>query len=132
MKFPTLLRSGVLALLLLVFIGRSSGADSPDWWTSSGVVVANDPANPPDNWAMANVGQLKHIATKAKAHIEASLRPPPEGWPTAWNNAYSPDPNPLALFVAGSSPENSAPVNIGQLKFVASGFYRILQSKAPE
>jgi len=126
MRSPKFFRLGTLVLLVLVWVARSAAADAPAWWTSSGVLDTN-PANPTDNWAMANVGQLKNIATKAKAHLDSQLNLTA----TDWNDAYLPAANPLLLFTAGANPENYEPINIGQLKFVASGFYRILKTKAP-
>ena len=96
----------------------------PSWWASG--VLDTSTSNPPDNWAMANIGQLKNIATKARAHLDATLGLTPADWIAA----YAPDPCPLP-FSTTADPDNYSPITIGQLKFIAAGFYRLLNNKAP-
>ena len=103
--------------------GLAQTAPIPAWWSSG--VLDTSPANPSDNWAIANVGQLKNIATKAKEHLDAKLNLTTADWNLAYANA-----NPFP-FGTNSDPDNFSPVNIGQLKFIASGFYNILKNKAP-
>jgi hypothetical protein len=97
----------------------------PGWWTSSTSIFDNPSTDPTDNWAVANVGQLKNVATLAKAYLDAQLNLTAADWNQAYANA-----NPFP-FDTSHNPDNYAPANIGQLKFIASGFYNILQQKAP-
>lgn len=115
--------SVVVYILFASVIARAQTSSPPVWWTAPVTIFAND--TPTDNWAIANVGQLKHVATKAKTHLDAKLNLTSSDW----NEAYS-NTNPFP-FPVGTSIDNHAPLNIGQLKFVASGFYRILHQKAP-
>jgi len=118
-------RVGLLVLMFVLAAVRASAqAPVPSWW--NGVVVTNDSANPTDNWAMTNLGQLKNMATAAKAHLDNQLNLTGADWA----NAYSPEANPFP-FAIGANPENYEAIKIGQLKFIASGFYRILRTKAP-
>lgn len=122
----------LVALLALIETVTAGAADAPAWWATSGVVVTNDLNNPTDNWAMANVGQLKNMATQAKVHLDGTLNLTADDWDTAYGGAAN---NPLP-FASGSSDPldpkgNYAALTIGQLKFIASGFYRILKTKAP-
>jgi hypothetical protein len=123
MGSSSLRRASACSLILLVIFVRSPGqpASLPGWW-SSGALDANEPT---DNWAMANVGQLKNIATQAKAHLDTQLGLGASDWDAAYggNNPFP--------FSSQSNPENFSAVNIGQLKFIATGFYNLLHSKAP-
>ena len=90
----------------------STLASSPSWW-SHPVYGILDSSQTPDNWAPVNAGQLKHVATQAKAYFDADF----PGGAGAQINAL------VAGFSPGVDPENFAPVNIGQLKNVAKVFY---------
>jgi YD repeat-containing protein len=98
----------------------------PAWWVSP---VSIFDGQPKDNLAVINVGQLKHVATQAKAYLDTKL-----GLTVAdWNTAYGTNPNPFtstAFTGPQTDPENFSVANIGQLKLVASGFYTILKNKS--
>ncbi len=90
----------------------SALAQAPAWWASRGVTNGQ----PADDYAVANIGQLKHMATQAAAELQSRF-----GGSTVAANEIS---NLLASW-SGSNPsgDNYAAVNIGQLKAVAKLFY---------
>ncbi len=109
----------VTSLVELGFTPDGPNGPIPVWWKTMGLV---DLSKVPDNYAPLTVGQLKHVATRSKAYLEEQLQLTNSNW----NNAYSPfgaNPFPLSQ---GSSATNHTVANIGQLKFMASGFYRAL------
>lgn len=89
---------------------------APDWWVVYGVVVTNGPVITND-YAAANAGQIKWLATRARdAMVNAGY---------AMNTPAGTNINNL---VAGfSSTNNFMVVNIGQVKNVAKPFYDRLQ-----
>lgn len=90
-------------------------AVNPSWWTDQQYGFWN--GSDTDYFAPLNVGQLKYVANQAKAYLDSELGG------INWNDAYSPNSNPLPFSNTG---DNFAPVNVGQLKAVAYGFYRVL------
>lgn len=120
--FPIPRRAGRHLAFLGFVLGCLSRADAanPAWWSAPATTIFN--GAPADHWTVANVGQLKHVATQAKAYLDDQLGLTATDWNQAYGSAAA---NPFP-FAEGSHPENSAPVNIGQLKAVAVGFYRIL------
>jgi RHS repeat-associated protein len=88
------------------------------WWMSQGSIFDGTPT---DNWAVVNVGQLKNVATQAKAYLTARYNLQESDWTAAYGGV-----DPIAVFVPGHDPDNFAPATAGQLKFIASGFYNIL------
>jgi hypothetical protein len=94
----------------------------PSWWTY------DDPDPDEDtriilggasesNFSPASIGQLKHVATQARDHLDKVL---PGGAGTQIDN--------LIAGFAVSSPQNFAPATLGQLKKVAKPFYdRLLE-----
>jgi len=86
----------------------------PAWWTERGVLNGN----PSDDYAAANIGQLKHIASKAAAELNAKLLP--DGAGEEINNLVA---SWSAAPAAGVSRDDYAAVNLGQLKAVAKPFY---------
>ncbi len=79
----------------------------PPWWTSRGVLDTNETAK---DYAPANIGQLKWMATNAADEMEANL---PGG---AGSNVFD-------LVSGFAATGNSIAVNLGQLKYVAQPFY---------
>lgn len=113
---------------LVQFCGTAAFAQTPAWWGTPegphlGIFAPNQLS---DNWAIVNVGQLKHVATLAKQHLDAELHLTASDWEAAFSNQ-----NPFP-FAPGPSAENFAVANIGQLKFLARGFYRLLAERIPE
>jgi hypothetical protein len=91
-------------------------AAPPPWWKQWG---ATDNQNP-DEQAAANIGQLKHIASKAIAEFEVNL---PGGAGTSLNTM-------LAGWkgVGGPERDDTVAVTVGQLKSVAKLVYdRLIQ-----
>lgn len=80
----------------------------PHWWYSRG--VAADATVQPDDYAAANQGQAKWIASRAKDELDANL---PGGAGAAISNL-------VAGFV---STNDFLALNLGQLKFLAAPFY---------
>ena len=125
----------VLALCLppRLFAGplpANKPAAYPAWWFERDVIPRLDPNNPAepdyltagiyapaDDYAAANQGQLKNIATKAAAEMNARL---PGGAGSSINtmvSAWSATPLP------GVTRDDFAAINLGQLKHVAEPFY---------
>ena len=96
-----------LALPTLLF-----APPSPTWWVQRGATIGT-----PDDYAAANLGQLKHFAAKAADELNAKL---PGGAGSAVNNLIASWLQPPALNVTR---DGFAAVNLGQLKFVAKLFY---------
>lgn len=96
-------------------------AAPPGWWSEEGTRIIEEEGEE-NNYAPANLGQLKHVAKMAKGHLDAKLV---GGSGTAIGGL-------VAGFESGTSPEeilaNYAPLNIGQLKAVAKPFYDRLHS----
>jgi len=103
----TLLSAALLARLL---------AAPPAWWSDSTTRVLVPTGSGPiaDNYAVANLGQLKHVATMAKKHLDQHL--------ATWGGA-GPGVNAVVAGFAVGTPDNYAPANLGQLKAVAKPFY---------
>lgn len=88
-------------------------AQAPDWWAERGVVVTNAPVATND-FAPANAGQLKHVASRAAEELDARL---PGG---AGSNILGM----VAAWTNGPATTNDfAAVNIGQVKATARPFY---------
>ena len=104
----------------------------PAWWEAYGLVT-HEHAQPPastdpeyeawmqSNYAPANLGQLKWMATQAKAYVDAVIAPAA----SEWDAAYAPYNNPFPL---QSNADDYAPANLGQAKFIANGIYQILEN----
>lgn len=104
------------------------GHDPVTW---DAFVAANQPPAPTDpdyqewldaNHAPAQLGQLKNIATAAKAHVDAVLAPTTD----EWDAAYAPHVNPFPL---QPHADDHAPANQGQLKFLADGIYQVMEDQ---
>jgi hypothetical protein len=130
-------------LCLLVTAGpvpTNKPAAYPDWWFTEDVIPVRpefstlsqttipplkwpDHYPPADDYAAANVGQLKHIAKQAAEAMDAKLPLPGAG------SAVHAVVDPWSLDPAFGSPprDDFAAINIGQLKAVAKPFYLRLQ-----
>ncbi len=103
-----LLRGALLVWVLC--IGSWSLAD-PGWWSDPGTKILVEGSYDANDHAPANIGQLKHVASMAKAYLDAELV-------TVGGAGAAVE----ALFPFSQS-DNYAPVNVGQLKNVAKPFY---------
>ena len=101
----TCLRSLRLAVCLLAATLCPFAHGSPSWWTNN---VVN--TNTPCDYAIANQGQLKWVATKAYEELDRAL---PGGAGSEISN----------LVFGFSTTNNYLIANLGQLKYVAGFFY---------
>ena len=100
----------------------------PDWWFERDLILRLNPANQTpdysvagtyltaDDFAAANIGQLKNIATKAADELKARI---PSGEGAAIHSL-------VTLWLSPTTPDDFASVNQGQLKAVASLYYQRL------
>lgn len=111
-----LLRELTTALLvaLLLLQSATAVAPGPAWWGAQNVT---DPAAVPDDFAVANIGQLKHMARKAMQAMDADL---PGGAGAAIHALVDPWGDTVET---ASKPDNGLAINQGQLKHVAAPFY---------
>ncbi|MEZ5325000.1 MAG: thrombospondin type 3 repeat-containing protein [Verrucomicrobiales bacterium] len=82
---------------------------SPTWWYNLGAIDSTKQA---EDSSIATIGQVKHMAVKAKSHLDGSLS---GGAGSAVNSLIS--------SFAAPSASDSQVVQLGQLKYVASKFY---------
>jgi hypothetical protein len=114
--------TALLLLLALMLQSATAVAPGPAWWGSQSVA---DPDALPDDFSAANIGQLKYLATKAAAALEAEL---PGGAGTAINALIATWNSPPA---SGVTRDAYLAVNQGQLKTVAALFYDRLGQPYP-
>jgi hypothetical protein len=93
------------------FIPLPAYAGAPAWWSQSGVLVSGANA---DDYAPANQGQLKNIATAAVAEMDANLAGGAGAELHSLVNGW---------LTPGSQTDDFAPLNLGQLKSAARPFY---------
>ncbi|MDR1282582.1 MAG: hypothetical protein LBK99_17435 [Opitutaceae bacterium] len=88
--------------------------NGPQWWVARGVV---NPAQPAEDYAAANLGQLKHMATQAAAELNDKLSggagPAISALVASWQQSPA----------GGVVRNDYAALTIGQLKAVAEPFY---------
>jgi hypothetical protein len=82
----------------------------PDWWSDFGVLSTNAPAT--NDYAAANAGQLKHMATQARDAMASSI---------GLNSPAGAEINNMVNSFSNAT--NYAAVNIGQAKHVTKPFY---------
>jgi hypothetical protein len=110
-------RSGALSLraasliLAVAVVPLISFAAAPAWWFQRGAL---NPNVAPDDYAIANQGQLKNIAKAAVAEMDALL---PGGAGNDLHNLVN------SWATPGPATDDFAPFNLGQLKNVAKPFY---------
>jgi hypothetical protein len=105
-----------VCILFVAFAFVALAQPPPAWWSSRGVIVPNAQ---PDDFALANLGQVKQFARAAVLEFEAKL---PGGAGvvlhqkvTAWDNPAEP-------------PDDYVVVTHGQLKHLLDAFYARLES----
>ena len=100
-----------MATCLLLFLATlTAHAAPPTWWTTRGVLATNAPST--NDYAAANLGQLKWYATNALAELDANL---PGGADTNLRAR-------VTTFLAATG-SNFRAVNLGTLKNIAAPFY---------
>lgn len=95
------------ALLLFVVCSALTALAAPSWWYTRSVIP---PSSTTNDFAAINLGQLKHMASKAYEELEVNLP----------NGAGATISNLVASFVNSN---NFAAANLGQLKTVAKPYY---------
>jgi uncharacterized repeat protein (TIGR03803 family) len=109
----TIRTRAVIAFTILALLPLLAWAVGPSWWTSRGVIVPNAA---PDDYAVANVGQVRNIAKQAYEEMKANLN---GGAGSALDAIWA---------TPAVSTDDYAAVNIGQLKNLAKPFYdRLVQ-----
>jgi hypothetical protein len=112
-------------------VPASKPAEFPDWWFVRDVIaqINSDPSPvwPEDypgtrDFALANLGQLKHFATKAYDECQAQL--PGGAWSTAEGIALT------AAIGDFTQDSNYSVLNVGQLKNIAKLFYDLLNAQS--
>ncbi len=109
-----LLRESLMLLLFSSLMLQSMQAAAPGWWTDRSVLR---PGTAADDFAVANVGQLKNLAIKAAQEMNDSLiggaGPEITSLLATWSNAPASE----------TKRDDYAALNAGQLKAVAKKFY---------
>lgn len=98
--------------VLLVFPTTLLAPPPPAWWAARGAVDARKTA---DDHAVANIGQLKHFASKAFAELESRL-------PGGAGSAATELMTSWSLPDTTGTRDDFAAANLGQLKSVAAVF----------
>lgn len=108
-----LLLISVALIVAFSMVVMADPSDGPTWWHTGNTTIidGNSTAN---NYAPANLGQLKNVATKAKTYLDTQLSSVGGAGPV------------IDAMVSGFSNNttvNYQPINLGQLKAVARPFY---------
>ncbi len=108
-------------------------AGQPGWWTQEGTRIIDAEAGGAgveENYAPANLGQLKNVAKKAKAHLDANLAGGAGSGVDALVAGFEPRSGQgyTQAEIEGFLAENYAPINLGQLKAVGKVFYDRLKA----
>lgn len=109
-----LLREASTLLLFASLMLQSATAVAPDWWAARSVLT---PGATADDYAVANLGQLKNIARKAALELDEHL---PDGAGEgihALTNTWS------AVPAEGVTRDDYAVLTLGQLKRVGKLYY---------
>ena len=96
-------------LAALVALAATARADAPLWWAIRGVAITNG-AVLTNDFAAANLGQLKNMATAGAAELQAQL-------------SGGAGPVVTGMVGAFTQSNNYSAVTLGQLKSVAKPFY---------
>ena len=117
----TLRLLGCMALTLTPFL---LNAAPPPWWTEENTRII-EPGAVENNYAPVNLGQLKHVATQAKKHLDAVL--PGGAGPAVDALVSSFEPRQGVTYTTQQLEQiranNRSPANVGQVKAVAIPFY---------
>lgn len=105
-----------VCILFVAFAFVALAQPQPNWWSARGVIR---PDVEPDDFAIANLGQVKQFARAAVLEFEAKL---PGGAGIALHQKVAAWDNPI------DSPDDYAVVTHGQLKHLLDAFYARLES----
>jgi len=123
------MKSRFLPLALVFALVTVVSAAPPAWWSSTNTRVLQ-PGGSAENYAPANLGQLKHVAAQAKKHLDSTLLSVGGAGSEIDALVASFEPRQgqgyMAAQIAAFRAENYAPINLGQLKAVAKPFYNRL------
>ena len=105
----------------------------PEWWSDRGIVDDSDSAVVVDNFAAANIGQLKWLVTQAREELRSLLPRDEDGelLDDSWNLDVLEEDltkvlNPFDAQFEDWSEGNHAALKLGQLKAAALPFYNLL------
>lgn len=107
-------RTPVASIALLISLAGCLFADEPIWWTEQGILIPNTASN---DYAPANVGQLKSFAAGACQEMEDRLLGDGEGAGATVRQMV------LQWLASNTTPLNFRPVNQGQVKATAKTIY---------
>ena len=109
-------------LLLILASSNLPSAEPPAWWAEQGAI---NPTVETDDFAVANIGQLKQLASQAATSMDQAYESIGGAGPTitALIDSWRADPIPAA-----PARDDFATLNQGQLKAVARLFYDRLQT----
>ncbi|MFC7338313.1 hypothetical protein ACFQY0_14050 [Haloferula chungangensis] len=109
--------------IAIILSSLSLSAENTLWWDTRSVIDENAVE---DNYAPANIGQAKWMATKAYEELDSVL--PGEGLEFSLDDLFPAKPlKPDAAWYE----DQRAPLLVGQLKAVASPFYKTLHNVDP-
>jgi hypothetical protein len=105
---PFLLRVTSLVSLFAFLLSGLYAPPVPSWWSDPASRIL-DPHATAENYAPANLGQLKHVATQARDHLNAAI--------AQFGGAGA---EIEAVITGFTQADKFAPANLGQLKMVFS------------
>ena len=105
-----------VCILFVAFSFAALAQPQPNWWSARGVIR---PDVEPDDFAIANLGQVKQFARAAVLEFEAKL---PGGAGVVLHQKVTAWDNPV------ETPDDYAVVTHGQLKHLLDAFYARLES----
>lgn len=127
-RLRVFLRGGAGALCLplaTTVISCATGhAADPGWWNEPATKIWSSAPAATDHQAPLNIGQLKHVASRARIYVDNVLtaRGVPDGAGARIRNMVDGNAGAGEIgFASGGS--NASIANVGQLKRVASAFY---------
>lgn len=109
-----LLREVITLLLFASLTLQTMQAAAPGWWAVRGVLT---PGAPQDDYSVANLGQLKNIASKAAQELDENLLT------GAGEDIHALLDDWNAAPLGGTTRDDYAALTLGQLKKVAKLFY---------
>jgi len=122
------LRKTTTAIFLaLVLPNTTLRSDQPAWWQDRGILQTPG-STASENYAVANLGQAKHMAETAYSVFEEKFQ---TDLGFTLDSIIPPQLAPGDLGYEASLAANYTPLNVGQLKALATPFYDFLVREAP-